>query len=214
MSLRPTTRSPRKRPVWLVIVGIVVAALVLFGIGFGLSALIRGGSDATVTPSGDETSAGDGCELVIVTPADTLPPAETITLNVYNSTSRSGLASETADQLRARGFLVQSVANDPEQKNLTSVGELRFSPKGRAAAELTAYYIPGIVLVESKKKGKLVDVVLGQQFNGLAPQNDVDVELNQPSESPSGPGCPSPGAPSPVMTDAPATDPAVTPAAQ
>lgn len=193
MSTRQASRPPqrRKTPVWVVIVGVVIGAVVLFAAGFGISRLIRGGTSTASSDVATSAAPEESCVMVTVTPAETLPQPAQITLNVYNSTNRVGLAAKTADELRARGFLVEKIDNDPKGSGMTSVGEVRYGKKGEAQAQVVAFYIPGITLVNDGRKGKTVDVAIGQQFTALASKSDVDTAMAEPSESPSGAGCPS-----------------------
>ena len=195
MSTRQASRPPqrRKTPVWVVIVGVALGAIVLFAAGFGVSRLIRGGSSAASTDAASSSVEPDqSCATVTVTPAEVLPQPAQITMNVYNSTNRVGLAAKTADELRARGFVVAKVDNDPKGSGMTSVGEVRFGNKGEKQAQVVAFYIPGITLVNDGRKGKTVDLAIGQQYTALASKTDVDAAMAEPSESASGPGCPSP----------------------
>ena len=61
-------------------------------------------------------------------------PAEKVKVNVYNATSRAGLASDTANALKRRGFRIGKVANDPTNRKVTGEAEVRHGPKGKAAA--------------------------------------------------------------------------------
>ena len=189
------TRPPapgRKTPLWVVIVGVAIGVVVLFAVGFGLSTLVRGGSSSSSAPETSAAPTEESCVTVTVTPSEVLPQATAVKINVYNSTNRVGLAGTTADELRARGFIVDKIDNDPNGSGMTSVGEVRYGDKGAAQAQVIAFYIPGITLVNDGRKGKVVDVALGQQYTALASKQDVDAAMNEPSESASGPGCATP----------------------
>lgn len=208
MSRPPAPR--RKTPLWVVIVGVAIGVVVLFGVGFGLSSLIRGGSSSSASDESSASATEESCVTVTVTPSEVLPQVTTVKLNVYNSTNRVGLAGSTADELRARGFIVDKIDNDPKGSGMTSVGEVRFGNKGAEQAQVVAFYIPGITLVNDGRKGKVVDVALGQQFTALASKQDVDMAMAEPSESASGPGCPSPKPAKSTPTQTPAADPTPT----
>jgi len=192
---RPKTR-PAQRPLWLTVLLIFVAMLVLFGVGFGIATLLKGSGSADSVDSSASPSVSatvDGCTTVMVTPAEVLPLASRVTINVYNSTKRVGLAGDAAKLLGVRGFKIAKVENDPLGVVIEGEGEIRYGPKGEAGAKLMAYHFPTATLVNDGRKGKRVDVALGQQFTDLANDAEVVAQLAQPSPSASPQGCPIPG---------------------
>ena len=191
---RPKTR-PAQRPLWLTVLLIFVAMLVLFGVGFGIATLLKGSGSADSVDSSASPSVSaivDGCTTIMVTPAEVLPLASRVTINVYNSTKRVGLAGDAAKLLGVRGFKIAKVENDPLGVVIEGEGEIRYGPKGEAGAKLMAYHFPTATLVNDGRKGKRVDVVLGQQFTDLANDAEVVAQLAQPSPSASPQGCPIP----------------------
>jgi LytR cell envelope-related transcriptional attenuator len=214
MSTITPSRRRRSRPIWLTIVLVIVGMAVLFGVGFGIATLLKGG-DGSLPP---EESIGDAagvtteplpCETILVTPAEVLPRTARVAVNVFNSTQTAGLAGDTAETLKVRGFTINKVANDPGGKVLPGVGEIRFGAKGAAGAQLLTYYFPGAVLVDDGRNGKRVDVSLGSGFVEIPTDAEVAAALAAPSPSPSGPGCVSP-TPAPEVS-APADAPAPSP---
>jgi len=192
---RPKTR-PAQRPLWLTVLLIFVAMLVLFGVGFGIATLLKGSGSADSVDSSASPSVSatvDGCTTIMVTPAEVLPLASRVTINVYNSTKRVGLAGDAAKLLGVRGFKIAKVENDPLGVVIEGEGEIRYGPKGEAGAKLMAYHFPTAILVNDGRKGKRVDVSLGQQFTDLANDAEVVAQLAQPSPSASPQGCPIPG---------------------
>lgn len=96
-------------------------------------------------------------------------PANT-TVNVYNATTKEGLAGRTAAALRERGFTVGKVANDPLGRAVAGPAEVRFGPSGKGHAELVVPMAgKGATLVPDKRKDTSVDLVLGAKFTSLAP---------------------------------------------
>jgi hypothetical protein len=191
---RPKTR-PAQRPLWLTVLLIFVAMLVLFGVGFGIATLLKGSGSADSVDSSASPSVSatvDGCTTIMVTPAEVLPLASRVTINVYNSTKRVGLAGDAAKLLGVRGFKIAKVENDPLGVVIEGEGEIRYGPKGEAGAKLMAYHFPTATLINDGRKGKRVDVVLGQQFTDLANDAEVVAQLAQPSPSASPQGCPIP----------------------
>ena len=188
---RPKTR-PAQRPLWLTVVLIFVAMLVLFGVGFGIATLFKGSGGADVADAAASPSASalvGGCTTVMVTPAEVLPRASRVTLNVYNSTKRVGIAGETSKFLSVRGFKIAKVENDPLGVGVQGTGEIRYGAKGEANAKLVAYHFPDATLIKDDRGGKRIDVVLGQQFSDLANDAEVVAQLAQPSASASPEGC-------------------------
>jgi hypothetical protein len=183
----PIRRQKPQRPVWLVAVLIGVGVLVVVGVIFGIVSLVRGSSGGS---SGQEPAAEPTpCVTVTVTPADVLPKPAKVKVNVYNATATSGLASKTATDVEDRGFNVANVDNDPVGKPITGVAQIRYGPKGEKGARLLVLYVPGAELVPLDRKGKAVDLAVGDAYTGLAPQPEVTAQLASPSPSASGPGC-------------------------
>ncbi|MBB0244444.1 LytR family transcriptional regulator, partial [Streptomyces alkaliphilus] len=120
-----------------------------------------------------------------------LPSPETITVNVYNATDRSGLAQNTADALAERGFLIGAVDNAPEDLDgaLTSTGLLLGSPDAEengvltvlgahaVGAESGAPRESGEAETEREPGDREVDLVLGDAFEALAEPAEVEAAL-------------------------------------
>jgi hypothetical protein len=185
-----------------------LALVLLFGAGFGLSRLIRnasnGGDAAPTTGSSQSTNNPEPCITTTVIPGADLPKPDTVTTNVYNATDRAGLAASTGDELKSRGFLIGTVANDPKAKTVTGVAEIRYGTKGELAAKLMTFYIPGATLVNDGRGDTTIDTVLGAAFVSVAAQSEVDKALAEPSPSASGAGCSSSA--TPMDSSEPTTD--------
>ena len=99
-----------------------------------------------------------------------VPTPATTTVNVYNATTRSGLAARTANELRGRGYLIGEVSNDPLDRTVAGPAEVRFGPEGASRAQLL---LPlggkGTTQLADKRKGAVVDLVVGAKFTTLAP---------------------------------------------
>jgi hypothetical protein len=119
--------------------------------------------------------------------AATRPPVtpKQVTLNVYNATKRQGLAARTAAAMRQRGFVIGTIANDPQHKALAGSAEVRSGPKGKSRALLVAAHVAGAVLVVDKRSALTVDLVLGQRFTALRTPEQVTALLT-PTKPP---GC-------------------------
>jgi len=120
------------------------------------------------------------CEAVAEAPPS-LDPA-TLTLRVFNATETGGLANTVAEALRARGFVVDEVANDSSGREVTGVGELRHGPRGADAAEYVRLYLPGAGDFPDTRADATVDVVVGPEFTTLATPEEIAAAL-APAES-------------------------------
>ncbi len=124
-------------------------------------------------------SGGGGDEEVAS--ATVAPPplqASDVSVNVFNATDTAGLASRAGDALRARGFLVDGVANDPEGADVPGVAIIRHGAEGAAAAQVLADALPdGVELVPVTSESDTVDLVLGDQWQDLpAPDDSAQTE--------------------------------------
>jgi len=188
MSMRefPVRRRQPSRPTWIlpaIIVGAVVVAVVIVIV---VVRLIGGTDDPAATA---DAAPSASCSTVMAAPADELPAAAKVRVNVYNATEVSGLASKTARELQRRGFAIKEVANDPVGIPIEGVARIRYGPSSALRAELLAYYVPGAELVEIEREGPKIDLALGAAFIGIAPQPEVDAALNAPEAVVTGPGC-------------------------
>lgn len=189
-SITPTRRR-RRRPIWVPVVIVLAAVAVLFAAGFGIATWLQrdSGVVADTEFAIEDAEVPGPCETTLVTPAETLPSKDEVVLNVYNSTKRSGLASRVARELRAEGFRINKVSNDPRKGRIPEVAEIRFGPNARQAAELVEYYLAGAKMVELKRNGPRVDVSLGRGFTSLADGGAVAAVLATPTQVLTGPGC-------------------------
>lgn len=93
-------------------------------------------------------------------------PAEQVRLRVLNGTDISGLAGRTADQLRARGFRITKVGNSQAPASRTVV---RYGPGGREEAAAVAQAVPGARAVASDAVTGVVELVIGDDWQGISP---------------------------------------------
>ena len=106
----------------------------------------------------DTTPTPGPCTTEVPTAA--LRPAD-VSLNVYNSTTRNGLAKAVALGAVDRGFKVKAVGNDPRHAGVKQVAQIRFGPEGAASARLVKAHVPQAVYLNDKRKGDTVDLVVG-----------------------------------------------------
>jgi hypothetical protein len=118
-----------------------------------------------------DLSSASSDSTTTATPCATYIPPTKITLNVYNSTNRTGLAARTAKSLRQQGFRINAVANDPLDRSITGVAQIRFGKSGAARSKTVQAVVPGAKRVRDKRKDNRVDLVLGRKFSSLAPSS-------------------------------------------
>lgn len=90
-----------------------------------------------------------------------------VTLNVYNTTARTGLASSVARRLQIQGFKIAAVDNDPLGRSIEGVGEIRHGQRGAAGAVLAATRMPGARVVRDDRTDATVDLVVGDKFRAV-----------------------------------------------
>lgn len=106
----------------------------------------------------------------------------TVVLRVYNASDIPGAANTVRADLQARGFTIEEFANDPTENEVTGVGELRFGNRGEEIARFMELYLPGAADRQDDRATELVDLVIGPEFAGLAPNDAVAAAL-APAES-------------------------------
>ncbi|CCH77217.1 putative membrane protein [Nostocoides japonicum T1-X7] len=149
-------RSRRRRTA----ISLSVVVLILFGAFWYSYSYFKGSSgDASATP----TTVCSGGKPVKVT------------VNVYNATTRQGLAADTASTLRKRGFTIGSVANDPLHKTIKASAQVRYGPAGVKLAPVVGATVSKPVMVKDKRKSATVDLVLGNGFKALTAARAVSV---------------------------------------
>lgn len=145
----PTARRRRRRAVV-----VVLLVLVLLAAGIAAWSLLHRGDSA---PTAARPAATSACPE---------PPAG-ITVDVYNATSRAGLATLTADTLRAQRFQVGRATNAPAGTTITAPAEIRHGKAGTRGAQVLAHRIRGAVLREIPREGTTVDLVIGTDFGAV-----------------------------------------------
>lgn len=192
MRENPIRRQPQRRPPWLIGVLIAVAVVVVVGVIYGILNLVRGDSSTDASDAASATPSP--CVTTMTTPAESLPSPSRVRVNVYNATGTAGLAGKTAKELGSRNFKVVKVANDPRNKKITGVAEIRFGTKGEQSAQVLLFQAPGAELVNDGRKGKNVDLAMGEDFTELAPVDEVATAMSVETPVVTGVGCSSPEA--------------------
>ncbi|MDC0772425.1 LytR C-terminal domain-containing protein [Streptomyces sp. HD] len=175
----PRMRRPRHRG-RLVVLGVASVA-VLGVLGWGTLQLIDvftgGGRKASAAGPKSDCSTG-----ATPSPAATasLPKPAGITVNVFNATTRSGLAKQTADELKKRGFKIGDVGNATKEydKKVKGTGLLLGPTTAQnSSLPVLATQLKGAELRADTREGKDVDLVLGTQFKALTKRVDADKAL-------------------------------------
>jgi LCP family protein required for cell wall assembly len=115
-------------------------------------------SPATTSSSTAAPNPSEQLDVVTVAPPD-------VTVQVFNSTSESGLATKTNDALENRGFNVLSPDDYPNSLKSTTV---LFSPGNERAAATVASAFGNAPMQRVKGKGQVVQVVLGPDFRSVS----------------------------------------------
>ena len=146
--------------VLVMLVGLIVAAIVVaLGIMNGqikLPATERSKAAASVCPAATY---------------DYTPPGK-VALNVYNSTSRAGLARSVAKEFSARKFAVRAVGNTTS--SFRGVALVVSGAAGQSAAFSVQRNVPGSDYVQDGRTDASVDVILTGDFKGLTRPELVD----------------------------------------
>jgi LytR cell envelope-related transcriptional attenuator len=123
------------------------------------------------------------------TTASAAPPSldpTTVSVRVLNATDTAGLAQQVAADLQGRGFVVDEIANDPTDREVTGVGEIRHGPRGNDAAAYLALFLRGAGdHLDTRATGQ-VDLVIGPDFvfpDSLSTPEDVAAALGAVSSA-------------------------------
>ncbi len=153
--------------------------------GEGGEAQQAGASQKPGEKSGDESGGSPAA----------LPEPGKITVNVLNATPRSGLAAKTAKELKKRGFAIGEIANAPEalDHKVEATGLLIGATGADTLARMKVLgtHLEGAETRHDERNGDEVDLVIGNDFAGLADAEDATravKALASPSPEPS-PSC-------------------------
>jgi hypothetical protein len=156
----------------LVVIGVLAVAAMVFVI----VALVRDTQRDVV--------AGDNCPAGAPLATITLPddPSQ-VTVKVLNGTNIPGLAESVTNEFKNRRFKTKPPAED--KKRVKDVAVMRYGPEAVGEVQLLrAYFLNQADLEYSaKRKGAVVDIVIGSRFQQLATTTEVNqslVELGEP----------------------------------
>jgi hypothetical protein len=153
---RPPVRPRSGRRPLPPLIFLLVLALAALGVWWNV---LRAEENKKEAASG----SADACAAEEAAPVEALDPAS-VNVRVLNATDTAGLATDVADELRARGFVVDEVANDQSGRDVTGPGEIRHGSRGNAAAAYMAQLLPGAGDYPDTRATAQVDLVLGPEF--------------------------------------------------
>lgn len=204
----PRLRRPRRRRRLVLAVVASTAALGLVGWGtLQLIDVFTGDEDQAaaagpkadcatrVSPSpkasGSAGKSGKGKADKPGTSVNGFPAPGKITVNVLNATPRAGLAKDTADELKKRGFRIGNVGNATKEYDKKVKGAALLL--GAKAAEDAALPVLNTQLTgarlktDGRTKATEVDLIIGTGFKALSKQKDADkalADLTSPEPTP------------------------------
>ena len=155
-------------------------------------AALPGENDMNATPSPPTTSQNSKASQA-GQPADPHPEQlqsvaaapQDVTVQVSNSTAKSGLATTASNQLKRRGFRVKSPDDYPNPLKSTKV---LFSPGNEQAAATVAATFANSKVERITGTGHVVQVVLGSDFNAVgtppAAGSPVSLQVDRNASSP------------------------------
>jgi hypothetical protein len=191
-----TTSARRPLPALAFLVGLILLAAIVWW------RVIHRTTDAQASPQPTATCTTQAATI------RTVPRPSSVTVQVLNSTTRTGLAASVAKSLTALGFkMAGPAANDETSRApVAGVAEVRFGPAGLGAATLLTYYLPGATLVADQRTTTTVDVALGAKFTTLPASAAITASLAAAHLAVSGSGPASTGT-TEATPSAPATAP-------
>ncbi|MFJ2303273.1 LytR C-terminal domain-containing protein [Streptomyces sp. NPDC087787] len=177
----PRMRKPRRRGRLAFLAAASVAVLGVIGWGtWQLIDVFTGGSKASAASSDCSTKASPTASPSPANAARALPKPGQITVNVLNATPRSGLAKQTADELKKRGFRIGQVGNASEafDKKVKGAG-LLLGPASSLNTSLPvlATQLAGAESRTDTRKGTDVDLIIGTGFKALTRPAAADEAL-------------------------------------
>ena len=128
-----------------------------------------------LTDDGDPATSASSCAAV-----PSLAPSS-ITVVVLNASTKQGLATTVTKDLQDLGFKTGPPGNDPTQRPVSGVGEIRHGARGAQAAQFVGLYLPGATDYQDTRATGTVDLVIGPAYDRLATKAQVAAALSSPS---------------------------------
>ncbi|MEU8921215.1 LytR C-terminal domain-containing protein [Kitasatospora sp. NPDC048545] len=201
-------RPPKKsRKVIAALVGLLTLALIALG-GVQLYDIFTGknknsSAQACAAPSGKPLAAPTagatpGAPAASGAPAaqgdpHAVPQAAAVTVNIYNATTKAGLAGRTAEEFKKRGFTIGKVGNAPAEldKKVPGTAQVIAGPTGAGAGTLVGSQIAGATVTADARTDASVDFVIGDSYNALLDETQAAAALalaTKPSPTPTASG--------------------------
>lgn len=146
--------------VLFILLGLIVTAIL------GALAVMNG----QIKFPGSEDSQPDSSACPATT-FDYTSPAK-VKVNVFNATTRAGLAKSAANEFKARKFAVGQVGNI--ETGYRGVAAIVSGAAGQAAAFTVQRHLPGSDYFQDGRQDATVDVILTGDYRGLAKPELVD----------------------------------------
>ena len=156
-----------------------VRALIFVAVLFvtaGVVVLTAINRDTQVLPPADKCAPGDIRANISV------PENYQVTINLYNGTSRIGLADQIGGEFENRGFNVGKMETAPEGLLYEGVALITFGPDAVGSSWLvSAYFLADEAKMsfDRERTGAEVDVTLGAKFQQLATSTEVNQSIAQ-----------------------------------
>ncbi|MFZ1578139.1 MAG: LytR C-terminal domain-containing protein [Nostocoides sp.] len=160
MSATRTAGHPQRTRQIRAAIVLIVALAFLGGAFYQAYSYIQDDSETPTTLASD--CATGTAEQPIAKPS-------TVIVNVYNATDTVGLAAGVARSMRERGYEVGEIDNDPLEKSIKGVAEIRYGDSGRAAARSVRLAVRDAKLINDKRTDETVDLVIGDGYEKLSP---------------------------------------------
>jgi hypothetical protein len=155
-----------------------VRALIIVAVLFmtaGVAVVMAVGRDSQ-TASTETDLCADG----LVPARIKMPERDQVTLNVFNGTSRSGLAEQIGAEFKSRGFNIKKTETAADNKKYDQIAQITYGPDAVGAAWLvSAYFLvnDAEMQFDINRKGAEVDVVIGEKFQQLATSTEVNQSI-------------------------------------
>ncbi|SNS66086.1 LytR cell envelope-related transcriptional attenuator [Micrococcales bacterium KH10] len=178
-------RRRRKRARQSVVFGVLIATMALAGLG--ATAVYSGAISLPFARefSSDKAPADPALTPPCLTEERRNPAAyNKVKVRIYNSSERRGLASTVAKSLEGRGFHIVTTGNLSAGVNDARIS---FGHKGLVRAYTLAAHLPDVQLLYDDRSGATVDLIVGQSFEALIPEDAVRLQPKIPMENL--PGC-------------------------
>jgi hypothetical protein len=132
------------------------------------------------------TIGGSSSAAATICPTQTVMDPELTNINVYNGTTRNGLAAAVAKELQKRKFRVLSIGTEEHKKPLKSVLVVRYGPAGKLAAHTVSLQFPAkVTMVDDEREDEAIDIVIGDKYKGMVPGKKALAAI-QPIAEPQG----------------------------